>query len=101
LFHGFWLELPSSLQVDERVLIAGGAVGFHFYVLLPPGNDDIAGVPTSMDDGMKVARGVVVEITTPLLVHLDGAVPVLGALHDDEPAAFLLDVICIVYLDVG
>jgi hypothetical protein len=82
-------------------LIAGGAVGFHFFALLLPGNDDIAGVPTSVDDGTEVAHGGVVEVTAPLLVRLDGAVPALGTLHIDEPAAFLLDVICIFHLDVG
>jgi hypothetical protein len=49
LFHDFRLALPSSLQVLERVLVAGGAVGFHFFALLPSGNDDIAGVPASVD----------------------------------------------------
>jgi hypothetical protein len=43
LFPGFWLVLPSSLQVLERVLAAGGAVVFHFFALLLPSNDDIAG----------------------------------------------------------
>jgi hypothetical protein len=101
LFHSFWLALPSSLQVVERELIAGGAVGFHFLALLLLGNDDIAGVPVSIDDGMKVVRGVVVEVTAPLLVLLDGTMPALGALHIDEPVAFLLDVIYVVHLDVG
>jgi hypothetical protein len=54
LFSSFWLELPSSLQVVERELIAGGAVGFHFFTFLLPGSDDIAGIPASVDDGMKV-----------------------------------------------
>jgi hypothetical protein len=73
-------------------LVAGGAVGFHFFALLPSGNDDIAGVPTSVDDGSKVTCGEVVEVTASLLVHLDGTVPTLGALRIDEPAMFLLDV---------
>jgi hypothetical protein len=30
----------------------GGAVGFHFFTLLLPGNDDIVGVPASVDDGL-------------------------------------------------
>jgi hypothetical protein len=42
-----------------------------------------------------------VEVTAPLLVHLDCAVPALGALRIDDPAAFLLDVICVFHLDVG
>jgi hypothetical protein len=79
----------------------GGAVGFHFFVLLLPGNDDIAGVPANVDDGTKIARVGIVEVATPLLVHLDRAVPALGALRIDEPTAFLLDVICVFYLDVG
>jgi hypothetical protein len=101
LLPGFWLALPSSLQVVERVLVAGGAVGFHFFALLPPGSDDIAGVLASIDDGTKVAHGGVVEVTAPLLVRLDGAVPALGTLRIDEPMVFLLDVICVFHLDVG
>jgi hypothetical protein len=101
LFHDFWLALPSSLQVVERVLMAGGAVGFHFFALLSPGNDDIACVLASVNDVSKVTHGEVVEVTTSLLVHLDGTVPALGALRIDEPAAFLLDVIIVVHLDVG
>jgi hypothetical protein len=79
----------------------GGAVGFHFFMLLPPDDDDIAGVPTSIDDGTKVARGVVVEVTAPLLGRLDGVVPTLGTLRINEPAAFLMDIICVVHLDAG
>jgi hypothetical protein len=63
------------------VLVAGGVVGFHFFTLLPPGNDDIVGIPASVDDSSKVARGVVVEVTTPLLVLPDYAVPALGVLR--------------------
>jgi hypothetical protein len=95
------LVLPSSHQVLEMVLVAGGAVGFHFFALLLPGNDDIAGVPTSVDDSSKVTRGEVVEVTASLLVCLDGAVPALGALRIDEPMVFLIDFICIFHLDVG
>jgi hypothetical protein len=60
-------------------------VGFHFFALLLPGNDDIVGIPASIDDGLKVTRGEVMEVTAPLLVSLDGAVPALGALRIDEP----------------
>jgi hypothetical protein len=74
LFHGFWLALPSSLQVLERVLVVVGAVGFHFFALLLLGNDDIAGMPACVDDGSKVTRGELVEVTASLLVCLDGAV---------------------------
>jgi hypothetical protein len=70
-------------------------------MLLLRGNDDIAGISASVDDGTKVARGGVVEVTAPLLVCLDGAVPALSALRIDEPAVFLLDVICVFHLDVG
>jgi hypothetical protein len=101
LFHGFWLSLLSSLQVHERVLVAGGAAGFQFFVLLLFGNDDIVGVPASVDDGSKVTRGEVVEVRVSLLVRFDGVVPSLGVLRIDEPATFLLDVICIVHLHVG
>jgi hypothetical protein len=83
------------------VLVAGGAIGFHFFVLLPSGNDDIAGVPASVDDGSKVIRGEVVEVTASLLVRLDGAVPALGALRIDEPVALLRDLIFIFRPDVG
>jgi hypothetical protein len=91
----------SFLQAVERELIAAGAVGFHFFAFLLLGSDDIASVPASVDDGMKVARGGVVEVTAPLLVRLDRAVPALGALHIDEPAVLLLDVICVCHLHVG
>jgi hypothetical protein len=84
----------------KRELIVGGAVGFHFFALLLPGNDDIAGVPASVDDSAEVARGGVVDVPAPLLVRLDRAVPAFGALHIDEPTVFLLDVICVLYLDV-
>jgi hypothetical protein len=76
-------------------------VVFHFFALLLPRDDDIAGVPASIDDGLKVTCGEVLEVTASLLVRLDSTVPVLGALRIDEPAAFLLDVICVVHLDVG
>jgi hypothetical protein len=52
-------------------------------------HDDITGVPASIDDGMKVARGVVVQVTAPLPVCLDGAVPALGTLCIDDPAAVI------------
>jgi hypothetical protein len=81
LFPSFWLALPSCLQVVERDLIVGGAVGFHFFALLLPGNGDIASVPANVDDGAKVARGGVVEVASPLLVRLDCAVPAFGALR--------------------
>jgi hypothetical protein len=100
-FPSFWLALSSCLQVVERELIAGGVVGFHFFALLLPSNYDIAGITASVDDGTKVARGGVLEVTAPLVVHLDGAVPALGALRIDEPAALLLGVICVFHLNVG
>jgi hypothetical protein len=34
-----------------------------------PSNDDIAGVPASVDDGAMVTRGGVVEVTAPLPVR--------------------------------
>jgi hypothetical protein len=90
----------SCLQVVERELIVGGAVGFQFFMLLLRSNDDIAGVPTIVDDGVKVARGGVVEVAAPLLVCRHHTVPAFSALRIDEPTAFLLDVICVFYLDV-
>jgi hypothetical protein len=100
LFPSFWLALLSCLQVVERELIVGGAVGYFFFALLLPGNDDIAGVQFSVDDSAEVACGGVVEVAAPLLVHFDHVVPMLGTLHIDEPTVFLLGVICVFYLDV-
>jgi hypothetical protein len=57
------------------------------------------GAPASVDK-VKVARGGVLEVAAPLLVRLDRAVPAFGALHIDEPTTFLLDVVCVFYLDV-
>ncbi|RLM64679.1 hypothetical protein C2845_PM16G02110 [Panicum miliaceum] len=96
-----YMEMANRHMVVERELIAGGAVGFHFFALLLPGNDDIAGVPTSVDDGAKVARGGVMEVAAPLLIRLDRAMLALGALCIDEPTVFLLDVICVFCLDAG
>jgi hypothetical protein len=59
LFPDFWLALPSCIQVIEGDLIVGGSVGFDLFALLPLGNDNIAGIPTSVDDGAEVARGAV------------------------------------------
>jgi hypothetical protein len=78
----------------------GGAVGFHFFALLLPGNDDIVGVPARVDDSAEVARGGVVKVAAPLLVRLDRAVPAFGALRIDEPTTFLLDVIYVFHHDV-
>jgi hypothetical protein len=78
----------------------GGAVGFHFFALLLPGNDEIASTPANVDDVAKVTRGGVVEVAAPLLVRLDRVAPTFGARRIDEFTAFLLDVICIFYLDV-
>jgi hypothetical protein len=100
LFPNIWLVLLSCLQVVERELIVSGAVGFHFFTLLLPGNDDIADIPASVDDGVKVACGGVVEVAAPLLVCLDRAVPMFGTLRIDEPTTFLLDAICVFYLNV-
>jgi hypothetical protein len=100
LFPSFLLALPSCLQVVKRDLIVGGPVGCHFFTLLVPSNDDIASVPANVDDGMKVTYGGVVEVAAPLLVHLDHVVPAFGTLRIDEFTVFLLDVICIFYLDV-
>jgi hypothetical protein len=100
LFPSFLLALSSCLQVVERNLIVGGAVGFHFFALLLPSNDVIASVPANVDDGAKVAHGGVVEVAAPLLVCLDHVVLAFGALRIDELTTFPLDVICIFYLDV-
>jgi hypothetical protein len=65
LFSNFWLVLLSCLQVVERDLIVGGAVGFHFFMLLLLGNDDIVSVPASVDDSPEIARGGVIEVAFP------------------------------------
>jgi hypothetical protein len=65
------------------------------------GSDDIVDVPASVDDGTKVTRGGVVEVTAPCWFVSTAAVPALGALSIDGPTAFLLDVICVCCLDVG
>jgi hypothetical protein len=100
LFPSFWLALSSCLQVVERDLIMGGVVGFHIFELQLPRYDDVAGVPAGVDDSAEVARGGVVEVASPPLVHLTRVGPAFGALHVDELTTFLLDVICIFYLDV-
>jgi hypothetical protein len=100
LSSSFWLALPSCLQVVERELTVDRAVGFHFFTLLLPGNDDIADVQASVDDSAVVACGGVVEVAAPRLVRLDCVVASLGVLRIDEPTTFLLDVIYIFYLDV-
>jgi hypothetical protein len=92
--------LSSCLQVVDRDLIMGGAVGFHFFTLLLPGNDDIASVPANIDDGAKITRGGVAEVASPPLVRFDRVVPAFSAHRIDELMAFLLDVIYIFYLDV-
>jgi hypothetical protein len=58
LFPSLWLALPSCLQVVERELIVGGAVGFHFFAFPLRGSDDIADIPASIDCGRMVTRGV-------------------------------------------
>jgi hypothetical protein len=59
----------------------------HFFALLLPGNDDIAGILASVNDGAEVACGGVVEVAAPLLVRLDRAVTVLGTLRIAEPTS--------------
>jgi hypothetical protein len=79
----------------------GGSVGFHFYALLLPGNDNIVDIPANTGDSAEVTHGGVIEVATPLLVCLNGAVPAIGAHRIDEPTVLLLGVICVFYLDVG
>jgi hypothetical protein len=83
------LALPSCLQVVERDMTVGGAIGLHLIALLLPGDGDIAGIPTGIDDGAEVTCRGVVEVASPPLVRLD---------RIDEFTMFLLDVICIFYL---
>jgi hypothetical protein len=64
-YPSFLLALLSWLQVVERDLIMGGVVGFHFFTLLLPGNDDNASVPANVADGAKVTRGGIVEVASP------------------------------------
>jgi hypothetical protein len=81
-------------------MIVGGAIGLHLVALLLPGDDDVAGIPAGVDDSVEVTCEGVVEVAAPLLVCLDCAVPAFGTLHVDEFMMFLLDVLCIFYLDV-
>jgi hypothetical protein len=92
------LALPSCLQVVERDMTVGGAIGLHLIALLLPGDGDIAGIPTGIDDGAEVTCRGVVEVASPPLVRLDCAVPAFSKLRIDEFTMFLLDVICIFYL---
>jgi hypothetical protein len=100
LFPSFLLVFPSCLHVVEWDMIVGGAVGLHVITLLLPGDDDVASVLADIDDGAEVTCGAVIRVATPPLVRLDHVVPTFSALHIDELTAFLLDVICIFYLDV-
>jgi hypothetical protein len=81
-------------------MIVGGAVGLHLIALLLLGNDEVAGIPASIDDSADVACGAVLRVATPPLVHLNCAVPAFSALRIDELTAFLVDVICIFCLDI-
>jgi hypothetical protein len=64
-----------------------------------PGDDDIAGIPATIDDGAEVAHGTIIEVALPPLVLLNHAVPTFCALCVPELAVFLLDVVFIFYLD--
>jgi hypothetical protein len=97
LLPRFCLVLPSCTQVVEGGKIVGGAIGLHLIALLLPGDDDVAGVPAGVDDSVEVALGGVLEVATPLLVHLDRAVPAFGMLRIDEFTAFLLGCLGIQY----
>jgi hypothetical protein len=43
-------------------VVVGGAVGLHFDAFLLPGNDDVGGVPTKVDDVVEISGGEVVEV---------------------------------------
>jgi hypothetical protein len=47
----------------------GGAVGFHFFMLLLPGNDDVAGVPADVDDSAEIACWGVVQVAAPVALY--------------------------------
>jgi hypothetical protein len=49
LFPSFLLALPSYLQVVERNMIVGGAIGLHLVALLLPGDDDVVGILAGVD----------------------------------------------------
>jgi hypothetical protein len=65
----------------------------------PSLTENVAGVPTNVDESVEVTRGAVVEVALPSLVLLDYAVPAFDALCVPELAAFVPDVIFIFYLD--
>jgi hypothetical protein len=50
------------VQVVLRNVVIGSAVGFHFDVLLLPGDDDIASVPANIDDIVEIGCRQVVEL---------------------------------------
>jgi hypothetical protein len=51
-----------------RDLIVGGAVSFHLDAFLLPGDDDIVGVSTHVDDVEEIHNGEVVEVARLMLV---------------------------------
>jgi hypothetical protein len=40
-------------------VVIGGAVGFHFDMLLLPGGDDVASVPANVDGIVEIGHGEV------------------------------------------
>jgi hypothetical protein len=78
-------------------VVIGGAVDFHFDMLLLPGDNDVASVPANIDSIAVVGHGEVVKVARLLLV-LCYALAAFGAFDISEPAAFSLNVIFIFYL---
>jgi hypothetical protein len=79
-------------------VVIDGAVGFHFDVLLLPGNDDVASVPADVDDIAEIDRREVVEVARLMLLLLYRTLPAFGAFGIPEPTTFLLNIVPLFYL---
>lgn len=93
MLSNFSLALASSFEVVEGNLVMGGVVGFDFFALLSPSDDDIASIPANVDDCLKIASGRIMEVTASLMVHLRCATPTLGMLCIVDLALLLLGAI--------
>jgi hypothetical protein len=76
-------------------MIVGGAIGLHLVVLLLPGDDDVAGVPTNIDDSAEVACGAVIEVARLMLVLFWYVLLARGTLGVPELIPLFLDTVFI------
>jgi hypothetical protein len=65
---------------------------------LLPGYDDVAGIPTNVDDGAKITRRAIIKVALPLLMSLGYTAPTFGALCVPLLVVLLLNIIFIFYL---